>query len=471
MRIQIVSLFSTMALAAILPHTEIAKAGTMNREAWAESVGCAGSSIRFDASSIETIILRPEEILKDVDAFWQRDRAYWLVSRWLDDVGYRQMIPLWIPLIEKQAQTAAAARSADALLAVNRKLMTGEKDFIANAISHICSFIPDGAVHMSTKIYFTALIPQNAFQKNFNVVVNISHPDWMQDPPTIMNTLIHELFHVAFYRYEPLMTEIQTDNSERYDILLNLMNEGMATYAAYMARSSYPATIRDYTLLDNPQEVRRLIGQMNTLLASIDSLSSDAFREQMWIVGVRWRALYIAGGHAARTIDRELGREKLLEAMRCGPRTFVSLYNSVAAEGERLIEYPLTGPLSPFQHMRQAAVVKDAPGLHRALEDIRAHCRTGGTLVGHSLHTTGYLLLHRRELSAAIEVFRLYKEVVPSAPNPYEGLARAYFLCGDSAQAAAACRELLAVSPGNLIALDMLAELGGAAAESELNRN
>ena len=63
---------------------------------------------------------------------------------------------------------------------------------------------------MDTRIYFTTLIPPNAFQKHYNVVMNVSHPEWKKDPSTIMNTLIHELFHVAFYRCEPLMSEIQT---------------------------------------------------------------------------------------------------------------------------------------------------------------------------------------------------------------------------------------------------------------------
>jgi len=450
-----------LSLSAVPAHATIVEAAATNGGAGEGSIGCAGSAIRFDASSVEAIILRPEEILKDVKVFWDHDRAYWLVSRWLDEVGYERPISAWAPLLEKNAQVPRENRSADTLLAVAGKLMAGEKDFLANAIPHVCSFIPDGAASMDAKIYFTALIPPNAFQKHFDVVMNISHPDWKKDPSTIMNTLIHELFHVAFYRYEPLMTEIQADNSEQYDILLNLMNEGMATYVAYTSRSMYPATVRDYDLLDDPHEVQRLIGQMNVLLASIDSLPPDQFRERVWNVGVRWRALYISGGHAARTIDRELGREKLAEAMRSGPRTFVSMYNSVAAEGERLIEYPLTGHPSPFQRMRQAAVAGDIPALHRAMADIRSHQRAGGKPVGHSLYTTGQLFLCRLELDTAIDIFKLYRELTPSTPNPYEGLARAYFQSGDRARAAAACRELLTISPGNIAALDMLAELEG----------
>ena len=402
----------------------------LDRNPLARDIGCVESAIRFDASSIETITLRPEEILENADAFWEGDRAYWLVSRWLEDVGAKRPIEAWLPLIERKAQVPVAQRGADRFLAVTRQLMAGEQAFLEKSIPHICSFVPDGRADMSTNIYFTTHIPQNAFQKHYNVVLNISHPDW-KDPPTIMNTLIHELFHVAFYRYEPLMMETQTDNSEKYDILLNLMNEGMATYVAYAALPLYPSTIRDYALFDDPNETRRSIGKMNSLLSSIDSIPPDIFRERMFSIGVLQRALYIAGGHAARTIERSGGREMLREAMRRGPRAFVSMYNIVAQEDERLVEFPLPPSPSPFQRMRQAALAGDIEAMHRAMADIREHCAQGGEPVGHSLHTTGQLLLRRHEWNAAIEVFDLYRELVPAASNPYEGLATAYFMRGD----------------------------------------
>jgi hypothetical protein len=423
--------------------------------------GCGNSSVSFDASSIETIILHPEQILKDADAFWEGDRAYWLVSRWLDEVGYQKPIFSWMPLIENLAKVPEAERADDAILAVTREIMDDEDTFLDNAVPHICSFIPDGAVGIDTRIYFTTLIPQNAFQKYYNVVVNVSHPDWKKDPSAIMNTLVHELFHVVFYRYEPLMTETQFDNSEKYDALINLMNEGMATYVAYTALPEYESPIEDYELLDDPGSVQRLIGELNQLLSSVDSLPADKFRSRMWTVGVQRRALYIAGGHAARTIAREGGHDMILEAMRRGPRAFISLYNGLAEEGERIVEYPLEESSSPFQKMRRAALEGDSRALRRSITDIRKYHEAGGVTVGHSLHTTGQLLLHRGEAASAIEVLELYRDLVPKAPNPYEGLARAHMMLGNLERAGSVCRELLAVHPGNVAALDMLKELDG----------
>ena len=77
------------------------------------------------------------------------------------------------------------------------------------------------------------------------------------------------------------MSEIQPDDSEKYDILLNLMNEGMATYVAYSAREAYTAAIKDYVLLDDPAEVSRLTGEMNALLSSVGSFPADVFRQQI----------------------------------------------------------------------------------------------------------------------------------------------------------------------------------------------
>lgn len=444
----------------VILHPSITGAAAAGSTSAAAGGGCSNSAVGFDVSSIQTIILRPEQILRDVDEFWEGNRAYWLVSRWLDEVGYQRPLPSWLPLIEDRAKVPAAERTANDLLAVTRELMANEKAFLDYAIPHICSFIPDAAVGIDTKIYFTTLIPQNAFQKHYNVVVNVSHPEWKKDPSTIMNTLIHELFHVAFYRYEPLMTEIQSDNSEKYDVLLNLMNEGMATYVGYAALPAYPATIGDYALLDDPDEVQRLIGELNELLLSVDSLPAEEFRARVWTVGVQRRALYIAGGHVARKIAREGGSEMMREAMRRGPRAFVSFYNGLALEGERIVEYQLEETSSPFQRMRRAALAGDIEALRRSITDVRRHHEAGGGPVGHSLHTTCQLLLHRCEVDSAIEALNLYRDLVPSALNPYEGLARAYMMQGDLGRAASVCCELLGISPGNVAALDMLAELG-----------
>lgn len=455
----ILSLLFSLATPDVSPIAGGAARTESSRAAGAASAGCGESRIRFDASSIEAITLRPEDILKNAEAFWESDRAYWLVSRWLDDVGSTRPMPAWLPRVEQKARIPAAERAADEFLGVTRSLMAGEGAFIEKAIPHICSYVPGGSIDMGTNVYFSTLIPQNAFQKHFNVVVNVSHPQWKKDPSLIMNTLIHEIFHVAFYRCEPLMTETQFDDSERYDVLLNLMNEGMATHVAYAARTLYPSDYSDYALLDDPPEVRRLIGEMNALLASIDSLPPAEFREHMFSVGVLKRALYIAGAHAARTIEQSGGREALLDAMRRGPRAFVSAYNDAAAAGERLTEFPLPPELSPFQRMRGAALAGDIEAMRRAMADAKAHCAEGGEPVGHSLQTTGCLLLHRRNADAAIEVFDLYRELVSSASNPYEGLAAAHLMRGDREQAASLCRELLTRSPGNVAALDMLAEI------------
>jgi len=456
-RIEIILLYGMIVLSITIPQSWIVGSAA----AGGTSGGCCNSVVGFDASSIETIILHPEQILKDVDAFWEGDRAYWLVSRWLDEVGYQRPLFSWLPLIENMAKVPDADRAGNAVLTVTSELMADERVFLDNAIPLICSFIPEGAIGIDTRIYFTTLIPQNAFQKHYNVVVNVSHPDWKMDPSTIMNSLVHELFHVAFYRYEPLMTETQFDNSEKYDVLLNLMHEGMATYIAYTALPTYASSLKDYTLLDDPEAVQQSIGELNRLLSSVDSLPADEFRSRMWTVGVQQRALYIAGGHAARKIAREGGSEMILEAMRRGPRAFVSLYNNLAEEGERVVEYPLEESSSPFQRMRRAALDGDNETLRRSITDVRKYHAAGGEPVGHSLHTTGQLLLHRREAASAIEVFELYRDLVPKAPNPYEGLARAHMMQGNLEKAEAVCRELLAVHPGNVAALDMLEELGG----------
>ena len=420
-------------------------------------------AVRIDVSSAEELLLRPERVLDDVPGFWERDRAYWLVARHAAEVGYTMPPAGWEDVVRRFASVPDSERAADTRLLLARQLAGAQGLFNERAIPHILSFFAPDGVDLTTTVFGTVATWQNAFQKDYRIVVNLSHPEWRRDPNTILNTLVHELFHVGFYRGECLMTELQLDDSERYDVLLNLLNEGMATWVGYTARGIFPSAVADYAALDDSGAVRGAIRGLNALLASEDSTPAEAFRQRMWEVGVQQRALYVAGGHMARAIERAGGRGALASAFRSGPRSFVAAYNRLAGEGARVVEYPAPQALSAYQEMRRSAVAADYRAMRRAVAAIRALPAGGGQPVGHALHTTGHLLLSRHEPDLAVEVFSLYRELFPRHPNPLEGLARAHLMRGDRERAEAACRDLLAISPSNSFALETLAGMGATA--------
>lgn len=425
---------------------------------------CLRSKIILDASSLEAIYLRPKEILENVDRFWQTDKAYWLTSKWHEDVGYPVPPPGWRQAIE-QITTWDQGKAAE-ILALIDSLSSGQHEFLGKAVTHMCSFLPENKVNLSTTILLTAAIAPNAFQKDFNVVVNATHPDWRKDPSIIRNTIVHEVAHVGFYRNECFMREVQPDNSEQYDVYFNLMNEGMATYIAFTAQKFCPANINDYKLLESTDSVTRSLAELNALLKQVDTLPPDQFRNMMWITGVQRRALYVCGGHMARTIDTRDGRSALVTTMEMGPRSFVAAYNELVQDSLKVYLKELPDTLSPYQRMRQAAVTGDYGSVRRLLALLEDDKPGSVPPPGHALNTAAHLLLNRNELDPAETVFRLYLKLFPKSENPYHGLAAVHVLKGEYSQASEAYRGLLAIAPTNVTAIEMLDLLAGAARDS-----
>jgi tetratricopeptide (TPR) repeat protein len=425
------------------------------------AVRCAKSSIVFDLSSLEKIYLQPESILADVDSFWKNDKAYWLVSLWMKNVGYGYPPNGWQQYIEKFATVPEKERAAARVVQLGKECTKLKDSFLSDAVAHICSFLPDSVTDLSTTVYLTALVVPNAFQMNYKVVLNANA---IKTSVEAWNTIIHELFHVGYYRNECYRTEMLFHNLEKHDLIYNLQNEGMATYVAFTAPAAMYYDHKDYLMLKDSSEVNKAIAKVNELIKMIDSTSSDEFRNKMFTVGVQERALYICGAHIARTIDKQLGREALVKTVSAGPRTFIATYNGLVSEDQRVIELPVENPLTDFQKMRQAAVVGDYQLLRKILKDIRENTALPNP-VGHHLQMTGNLLLERDSLDLAKEVFEIYQKLFPKSGNPYEGLAEIYLRKGDSLKAIEYFRKLIEVVPGHARAQEELEKLGASIKE------
>ena len=117
-----------------------------------------------------------------------------------------------------------------------------------------------------------------------------------------------------------------------------LQNEGLATYVAYEAQTTFPAPgERDYPMLDDPAQVRRLRMLLNGLFAQVGTASADQVTRWAWTRGVTMRGYYVTGAHMARTIDAARGRDALIATIRQGPVSFVRAYNTLVPEGERIV--------------------------------------------------------------------------------------------------------------------------------------
>ena len=426
-----------------------------------QKTGCANSAITFDLSSLQTIYLYPESILANTDAFWKNDKAYWLTSLWMKNVGYDYPPYGWQQYIEQFKTIPAENRDSGSTLKLGRECVKLRDSLLGDVVAHICSFLPDSVTDLSTTVYLTALIVPNAFQMNYNVVLNANA---IGSAAEAWNTTIHELFHVGYYRNECYRTEMLFHNEEKNDLTYSLQNEGIATYVAFSAPDAMYHEHKDYRMLKDGSKVKKAINKVNELIKMVDSESPDDFRKKMFKIGVEERALYICGAHIARTIDQRLGREALVKTVSAGPRTFIATYNEMVSEDQKVIELPLEEPLTDFQQMRKAAVDGDYVRLRKTLKTIREN-KASQKPVGHPLEMTGHLLLERDSLDLAREVFEIYEELFPKHGNPYEGLAETYLIKGDSLKAIEYFRKLIEVVPGHAHAREELVKLGVSVSE------
>ncbi|UCE61363.1 MAG: hypothetical protein JSU63_06370 [Phycisphaerales bacterium] len=293
---------------------------------------CRQSEIRFDITSLETVILRPETILKDVDAFWREDGAYKLMSVWHETNDQPRNVEDWTRRINTYAQVPVEERSSNPLLALGREFKRGEAAFNDKAIAHICSFLPAGIKPLETTVYFAAEQQTSGIAVRRNIVLNIRTQE-------ALNMIVHEAYHVGFNSARGNPGPVDREVDPVGWIAIGLQNEGMATYVAFRASDMFPAPgMEDYPLLVDPAARVRLCRRLNSLLAKAKSYSPDRLQSTAWRIGVLERAYYIVGAFMAQTIDEKLGRQALVQTISEGPRAFIHKYNALAPQDMKIVE-------------------------------------------------------------------------------------------------------------------------------------
>jgi len=420
---------------------------------------CAGSQIESDQSSFLALTDSPELILSNPDSFWRSDPAYWLVSLWNKDVGLAVPNEGWLQIVKGLADRPEEIRHEMPEYALIEEYASEKDEFLQFMIPYLCSFFPPPGPDLSTKIYFTCAIIPNAFQKNFNIVINLMPLPPISDVSEIFNTIIHEAFHVGYYRIEFLRSEIPLDNPEQHDLIYSLQNEGLATYIAFLAQTTYPSRNRDYELIQDAKQVKKSLQLLNGLMAQAGKDAPDIFRKNLHEIGVNQRVLYDAGAHMARTIDSSLGREALAATIASGPRTFITTYNRLAEDEMKVQEYPDPQPLSAFQLLRMATLERNYHAVSEHLATLRQEINQISNPPGHILNDCAALMLYHGDYKPAIEVLNLYREFFPSQGNPCAKLGDAWLALGDSSRAASYYQKTLELSPGEAGALKLLQEL------------
>jgi CubicO group peptidase (beta-lactamase class C family) len=120
-----------------------------------------------------------------------------------------------------------------------------------------------------------------------------------------------------------------------------------------------------------------------------------------------------------------------------------------------------TEPYNSPAHLLFKAIVTEGAGaaLKRYMEAKRA--QPDAALSETQINAIGYVLLQRKKIAEAIEVFKLNVQDFPQSANVYDSLAEAYMTSGDKELAIRNYRRSVELNPANTNAVEMLKKLEG----------
>jgi hypothetical protein len=301
---------------------------------------CQDSEIRFDDSSIRRIFTDPEGVLEDVHGFWEKEIPYKATIEWSDATRVPIDYEDFRKNLEEIGRQAPEDRRKHEAYRLSERIMESAPTFRANALPHVCSYLPEGT-SVDSVVRAACFIPPWAYFARGSVIINTSHRHWEDDASMVLNIIVHELFHVGFGRYiEPIDFSKMKTREQTIDLLSRgLQNEGMATYVAYRARQIFPSSKidPDYTMLENRSDVLRLGEKINHLLELGRSEPFEEIRDTIWEEGVRSRAYYVVGAYMASRIEEARGRAALVDTIVKGSRCFIETYNGLPSDDFKII--------------------------------------------------------------------------------------------------------------------------------------
>jgi hypothetical protein len=299
--------------------------------------------IFFDDSAARYVLENPEKALNiERDSIWKSFEGYRITLVWHEKSSVPVTWKVWerglnkflyqdTSLIKKSLTLADSLKSK-----VNREQNT--------IVQHISSYSYE-KTKINAFIYFVAFTIPYAFCVDTNKIgIDITGSEWNFDTDCILNTVIHEIYHIAYKLNSPdYFKYIANDPIDRESFVrfnyAYLQSEGMATFVAYKALNLFPSDYRhpDYELLENDSTVKIAIHQINLLSEMAMTMPLDTLLQECWKMGVEQRAYYIAGGYVAKIIEEKYGTEFLAALVKEGSISFVKKYNMLVPDDYKLV--------------------------------------------------------------------------------------------------------------------------------------
>ena len=296
---------------------------------------CSKSKIVFNTEALEKIVYEPDWVLENEDVFWSQYLPQKYTRDWAEQVNYTIDYRDWRKKIKDWSMLSREERENHVFLKNTERILEGKRIFLEKALPHLCSYLPNEA-DLSITIHFTAFIPPRAFAMG-EIVINMAATYWNENADNILNTIVHEIFHVGYSFCEENMAE-KPDETSLNDVLRNIHNEGICTYVAYKARNIFPAPDeKDFHYLDDIETVNTHFNNVNYILGEIGNLPEEELDKLIWDVGVIGRSFYVVGAHMCQVIEDLYGKAILVETLSQSPKKFIEIYNQKANPKRKII--------------------------------------------------------------------------------------------------------------------------------------
>lgn len=411
----------------------------------------SGTEVLFEPSAVEALYSHPGEILCRADSFWTANSACRLAVQYSKNNRIQLDREEWKKRVSELALLGDQERAMQPAMVTSAAITDMSPLLNEKGFAHISSFLPASASPLKVTVYLISDIKPAAFAYPGGILVNVNSPRFNNDPSVIMNIIVHEVYHGGFASTIAYRSDYEVQN-EAVDFVMDfLLNEGMATYVSYSARSIFPNDfVPDYKMMDNNDEVKLNLMKVDQLFRLSGTLPADSIRRLAWQTGVVERAFYIAGGYMAGVIDRNLGREELVRCMSAGPLSFLRIYNSVALDGMKIIEPEPPDVISPAQNLRLALAKNDTSEYRILADKLIQDGKYADEALEKAINKYGYIFMRTQGgAEKALELFKLNVKLFPESYRAFDSLGEGYMNAGDHELAIMHYSKSLALNPSN----------------------
>ncbi len=411
--------------------------------------------VKYNIESLNKLLMQTDTVLANVPTFLQEDEAYQYAMPFYTLSGQSFPEEQWKRALKNYSENQNKKKKYELLFAnLQHELITFEQ----NVIPIWTSFLPESEyTTIKSKVYFTAFQAFDAINIHDNIIINALHPKFRSSADYLLNILTHELFHSGYgscspYRQERLLKE------KLYYLLETLHNEGLTTYVAMQACEHYPASkIKEYTILKNEDQIKKMRHSLNTFFSEIDTMTTDEVKKKAWFLGVQLRGFYVVGADMSRMIEMRKGRKILAETVAKGPIYFYKLYNSLVKEEDKLYTFDLLKYVSPADALQDAIVSNNST----TIDQVKSKILENKTDIPQSelevFYRLGYRLLRgRKQLDNAEVVFKLLLELADNPSFAYAYLGEIEIKRGNKTKAKEFISHSLTLDKHNPLALNLM---------------